>query len=87
MIEKMSDEQITSASRRMAEVLYQMSAMVGYGYKIAFTIVAYAVMYFVMYIAKNAQLDEHQEVRNLAKFISDVAKVWDKETDIQKGAN
>ena len=87
MIEKMSDEQITSASRRMAEVLYQMSAMVGYGYKIAFTIVVYAVMYFVVYIAKNAQLDEHQEVRNLAKFISDVAKVWDKETDIQKGAS
>ena len=87
MIEKMSDEQITSASRRMAEVLYQMSAMVGYGYKIAFTIAAYAVMYFVVYIAKNAQLDEHQEVRNLAKFISDVAKIWGKETDIQKGAS
>ena len=87
MIEIMTDEQITNDSRRLSEIIFQIGAMRDYSYRLAFTIVAYAVMYFILALSKQAGFDEHEEARNFVQFLGNVLKVWDGVAEEQKGGN
>lgn len=87
MITEMTDEQITSDARRLSEVFYQIGALKGYDYKLSFTIMAYAILWFVLALAKLAGLDEHQEARNFCRFITNVVNLWDDTEEKQKGAS
>ena len=87
MIEKMTDEQITSDARRLSEIIFQIGAMREYSYRLAFTIVAYAVIYFIISLSKQAGLSAYKEAHSFVQFLNNVLKTWDGVTEEQKGAS
>ena len=87
MIEKMTDEQITSDARRLSEIIFQIGAMRDYSYRLTFTIVAYAVLYFILALSKHAGFSEYEEAHNFVQFLGNVLKAWDGVTEEQKGAS
>lgn len=86
-LKNLSDEQITTDARRLAEVFYQIFALRGYDYRMSFTIAAYAVLYFIISVARQAGMESFQEAQKFLQFLGDVLKTWNNVTEEQKGAS
>ena len=85
--ELMTDEEMQKDASRLAEILYQFCALIGYSFKEAITIVTFACIDFVMIFTKQCGGDPDAELDRFAAYVNTIAQNYKKTKEEQKGGN
>ena len=85
--ELMTDEVRQKDANRLAEILYQFAALVGYTFRDAVTIVTFACIDFVMIFTKQCGGVPDAELDRFAAYVNTIAQTYKKANEEQKGAS
>ena len=68
----MTNEEMQKDANRLAEILYQFCALIGYQFKEAITIVTFAIIDFVMIFTKQCGGDPEAELDRFAGYVNSI---------------
>ena len=83
----MTNEELQKDANRLAEILYQFCALIGYSFRDAITIVTFAIIDFVMLFTKQCGGDADAELDKFAAYINAIRVNYQKTKEEQKGAS
>ena len=75
---ELTDEKLIEDSRRIAEILFQICALVNYNFRELIMVVTYGVVHFVMAMANNAGRDVDNELSMFAVYVHNICKAYEK---------
>ena len=83
----MTSEQITTNARRVAEVLFQVFALLNYTYKEAATVATNALIEFIVMLSKRVGSDADAELMRFFNYINAVRQCYEREkSEIKQGS-
>lgn len=83
----MTNEELQKDANRLAEILYQFCALIGYSFRDSITIVTFAIIDFVMIYTKQCGGDPDAELDRFSAYVNTIAQTYKKANEEQKGAS
>lgn len=83
----MTNEEMQKDANRLAEILYQFCALIGYSFKESITIVTFAIIDFVMIVTSQNGGDPEAELDRFAGYVDSIRDNFKKEKEQQSKAS